>query len=100
MSTNSSEGKPLDKKKITRRNFLKLSGSAGAMATLLSLIPFGRVFGGTNNNYTNINQTSNVNAIMNKSMSSSSVHFFDLDGAKPQFYSPTGSRTIMNVDNF
>jgi oxalate decarboxylase len=30
----------------------------------------------------------------------SSSHIFDLDGAKPQFYGPTGSRTIMNADNF
>jgi oxalate decarboxylase len=30
----------------------------------------------------------------------SSIHIFDLDGAKPHFSSPTGSRTIMNVDNF
>jgi len=30
----------------------------------------------------------------------SSIHIFDLDEAKPQFYSPTGSRTIVNADNF
>ena len=44
-----------------------------------------------------------MNTMMNKSTystTSSSVHFFDLDGAKPQFYSPTGSRTKMNADNF
>lgn len=55
--------------------------------------------GGANNNDTNINKTSNVNAVMNKSTSSSG-HFFDLDGAKQQFYSPTGNRTVMNADNF
>jgi oxalate decarboxylase len=30
----------------------------------------------------------------------SSIYIFDLDGTKPHFSSPTGSRTIMNVDNF
>jgi hypothetical protein len=36
-----------------------------------------------------------VNTVMNKNtISSSSTHFFDLDGAKPQFSSATGSRTI------
>jgi oxalate decarboxylase len=30
----------------------------------------------------------------------SSTHIFDLDGAKPQFQSVTGSRTLMNADNF
>lgn len=30
----------------------------------------------------------------------SSIHIFDLDGAKPQFSSPAGTRTIMNADNF
>lgn len=96
VSTNSSENKS-QVKKFTRRNFLKLVGAAGAVATLSSLIPFGKVFGNTNNN-TDINQTSNMNTVMNKQ--ESSIHIFDLDGAKPQFYSPTGSRTIMNVDNF
>jgi hypothetical protein len=55
---------------------------------------FGEVFGRTNN-VTNINQKSNT--VVNKQ--TSSIHIFDLDGAKPQFYSPTGSRTIMNADN-
>lgn len=39
-----------------------------------------------------------LNTAMNKQ--SSSIHIFDLDGAKPQFQSVTGSRTIMNADNF
>ena len=95
MSTNSSEDKSQGKR-ITRRDFLKLVGAAGAVATLPSLLPFGKVFGGTNNN-TNINQTSSMNP-MNKQ--TSSLHIFDLDGAKPQFSSPNGSRTLMNVDNF
>ena len=42
MSTNSSEDKFHDKK-ITRRDFLKLAGAAGVVATLPSLIPFGKV---------------------------------------------------------
>jgi oxalate decarboxylase len=66
------------------------------VATLPSLIPLGKAFGGTNND-TNINQTSNLNKVNKQT---SSIHIFDLDGAKPQFSSPTGSRTIMNADNF
>ena len=100
MVTESAEHKSQDKK-FTRRDFLKLAGAAGAVgATLPSLMSFGQVFGssGANNN-TNINQTtSNMNTVMNKQ--SSSIHIFDLDGAKPQFQSVTGSRTIMNADNF
>jgi hypothetical protein len=37
-----------------------------------------------------------MNTAMNKQ--STLVHIFDLDGAKPQFQSVTGSRTIMNAD--
>ena len=70
------------------------------MTALSSFIPFGKVYGGANNNDTNINKTRNVNVVMNKSTSSSSGHFFDLDGAKPQFHSPTGNRTVMNAANF
>lgn len=43
MSTNSSEDKS-QAKKVTRRDFLKLAGVVGAVATLPSLIPFGKVF--------------------------------------------------------
>lgn len=97
--TNTSEHKSQDKK-FTRRDFLKLAGAAGAVgATLPSLMSFGQVLGssGANNNNTNINQTTyNTNTTMNKQ--SSSIHIFDLDGAKPQFQSVTGSRTIMNAD--
>jgi oxalate decarboxylase/phosphoglucose isomerase-like protein (cupin superfamily) len=39
-----------------------------------------------------------MNTVTKKEMSL--IHIFDLDGAKPQFSSPTGSRTIMNADNF
>ena len=96
MSTNSSEDKSHDKK-ITRRDFLKLAGAAGVVATLPSLIPFGKVFGGTKND-TNINQTSITNPVINKQ--TPSIHIFDLDGTKPQISSPNGSRTLMNADNF
>ena len=100
MGPNLKEHKSQDKK-FTRRDFLKLAGVAGAVgATLPSLISFGQVLGsvGTNNN-TNINQTTtSKSTIMNQQ--SSSVRIFDLDGAKPQFQSLIGSRTILNADNF
>ena len=96
MSRNSSEDKSYDKK-ITRRDFLKLAGAAGVVATLPSLIPFGKIFGGTKDG-TNINQTSNMNPVISKQ--TRSIHIFDLDGTKPQFSSPNGSRTLMNTDNF
>src|SRR6478609_8097927 len=93
MSTKSSEDKSHDKK-ITRRDFLKLAGAAGVVATLPSLIPFDKVFGSTKN----INQTSITNPVINKQ--TSSIHIFDLDRTKPQFSSANGSRTLMNADNF
>jgi oxalate decarboxylase/phosphoglucose isomerase-like protein (cupin superfamily) len=96
VSKNSAEDK-VQGKEFTRRNFLKLVGVTGVVATLSSLIPFGKAFGGTSNN-TNINQTGNVNTVIKKP--TSSTHIFDLDAAKPQFHSPTGSRTIMNANNF
>ena len=96
MSTKSSEDKSHDKK-ITRRDFLKLAVAAGVVATLPSLIPFDKVFGGTKND-TNINQTSITNPVINKQ--TQSIHIFDLDRTKPQFSSPNGSRTLMNADNF
>lgn len=70
------------------------------MATPLSFIPFGQVVGGSStNSSTNINRTkSNLDTSINKQ--TSSVHIFNLDGAIPQFQSPTGSRTLMNADNF
>lgn len=100
MAPNLKEHKSQDKK-LTRRDFLKLAGVAGAVgATLPSLISFGQVLGsvGTNNN-TNINQTTtSKSTAMNQQ--SSSVRIFDLDGAKPQFQSVIGSRTILDADNF
>ena len=100
MSTNSSTDKQ-PRREITRRDFLKLAGAAGAfLVTLPSFIPFGQVVvsSGTNSS-TNINRTtSNLDTSINKQ--TSSVHIFNLDGAIPQFQSPTGSRTLMNADNF
>ena len=92
MSINWSEDKSHDKK-ITRRDFLKLAGAAGVVATLPSLIPFG-----STKNDTNINQTSITNPVINKQ--TPSIHIFDLDWTKPQISSPNGSRTLMNADNF
>jgi hypothetical protein len=69
--------------------------AARAVATLPFLISLGKVIAVPTND-TNINQT-NKRTVMNKP--TSSIHIFDLDGAKPQFSSPTGSRTIMNADN-
>ncbi|MGC2306816.1 MAG: twin-arginine translocation signal domain-containing protein [Nitrososphaeraceae archaeon] len=79
MAPNLKEHKSQDKK-LTRRDFLKLAGVAGAVgATLPSLISFGQVLGsvGTNNN-TNINQTTtSKSTAMNQQ--SSSVRIFDLE---------------------
>jgi oxalate decarboxylase len=102
MTTNSSADKQ-PRREITRRDFLKLAGAAGAVLTTLpSFIPFGQVVGGSSsgtNNSTNVNRTtSNLDTSINKQ--TSSVHIFNLDGAIPQFQSPTGSRTLMNADNF
>lgn len=57
MTTNSSADKQ-PRNEITRRDFLKLAGAAGAvLATLLSFIPFGQVVGGIGtNNSTNVNR--------------------------------------------
>ncbi|MPZ07309.1 MAG: twin-arginine translocation signal domain-containing protein [Nitrososphaeraceae archaeon] len=60
MSTNSSADKQ-PRREITRRDFLKLAGAAGAvLATLPSFIPFGQVVGGSGsgtNSSTNVNRT-------------------------------------------
>ena len=61
MSTNSSEDKSHDNKKITRRDFLKLSGAIAAMTGLSFFILLGKLFGATNKDANNITQTSNAN---------------------------------------
>jgi len=96
MSSNSAEDKQEDGK-ITRRDFMKLIGAAGALATLPTLVPFSKVFGVTANE-TSTNQTGNISGVTNDQNPGSNS--FNLDGAKPQFFSPTGSRTIMTADNF
>jgi oxalate decarboxylase len=96
MSSNSAEDKQEDGK-ITRRDFMKLIGAAGALATLPTLVPFSKVFGVTANE-TSTNQTGNISGVTNDQNPRSNA--FNLDGAKPQFFSPTGSRTIMTADNF
>jgi len=96
MSTNSADDKQREGK-ITRRDFMKIVGAAGAVATLPALVPFSKVFGVTMNN-TQMNQTGNIKGVMNSQ--TSGTHAFNLDGTKPQFSSPTGSRTTMNADNF
>jgi oxalate decarboxylase len=96
-NTPANSSKDAKDKKITCREFMNLVGAAGALATLPFLIPLGKVFGATNND-TSINQTSDFNTPMEKQ--TTSIHTFNLDGAKPQFTSPTGSRSTMNKDNF
>lgn len=43
------------KEKVTRRHFLKLVGAAGTLATLATVIPFGKIFANSNT-VTNTNQ--------------------------------------------
>jgi hypothetical protein len=83
--------------KVTRRHFLKLVGAAGTVATLTTMIPFSRVFAGTNND-TNINKTTSVNQPVVQQMIQ--THSYNLDASEPQFSSQTGTRTLMNADNF
>ena len=63
MSSNSAEDKQEDGK-ITRRDFMKLIGAAGALATLSTLVPFSKVFGVTANE-TSTNQTGNISGVTN-----------------------------------
>jgi oxalate decarboxylase/phosphoglucose isomerase-like protein (cupin superfamily) len=86
-----------NKEKVTRRHFLKLVGAAGTVATLTTVIPFSRVFASTNND-TNINQTGSMDQPMVRQ--TTQTQSFNLDAAKPQFRSTTGTRTLMNADNF
>jgi oxalate decarboxylase len=76
---------------------MKLIGAAGALATLPTLVPFSKVFGVTANE-TSTNQTGNISGVTNDQNPGSNS--FNLDGAKPHFFSPKGSRTIMTADNF
>jgi oxalate decarboxylase len=85
------------KEKVTRRHFLKLVGAAGTLATLATVIPFGKIFANSNN-VTNNNHTESINQPIKQQLVNS--HSYDLEGASPQFISPIGSRTLMNADNF
>jgi oxalate decarboxylase len=104
MFMNSAQNDKSQDKKITRRDFLKLAGVAGAVgATLPSILSFGQILGSgdpTNNTNTNINRTMNNNTNMVSDQKMSPAQTFNLDGAIPQFSTATGSRTIMNADNF
>jgi oxalate decarboxylase len=83
--------------KVTRRHFLKLVGAAGTVATLTTVIPFSRIFAGTNND-TNFNKTGSENQPVVQQVIQ--THSFNLDAAEPQFSSQTGTRTLMNAGNF
>jgi oxalate decarboxylase len=85
--------------KISRRDFLKFIGATGAIFTLSSLAPSSKAFAsGANTTYTNSNQTSFSPPPQPKAMTS--PHVFNLDTAMPQISNISGSRTIVNADNF
>lgn len=93
--------RPLDEdstneQKMSRRNFIKLLGAAGAAVTLPSLIPLGRSFGASTSNAT---ATAN-NTSSQLTTNTNSVYTFNLDGTTPQVSNSNGSRTIANADNF
>src|SRR5690242_8960159 len=97
--------KPLDEdstneQKMSRRNFIKLLGAAGAAVTLPSLIPIGRAFGAGNaGNSSNATTTAN-NTSSQLTTNTNSVYSFNLDGTTPQVSNSNGSRTIANANNF
>lgn len=97
--------KPLDEdstneQKMSRRNFIKLLGAAGAAVTLPSLIPIGRAFGASNaGNSSNAITTAN-NTSSQLTTNTNSVYTFNLDGTTPQVSNSNGSRTIANANNF
>lgn len=93
--------RPLDEdstneQKMSRRNFIKLLGAAGAAVTLPSLIPLGRSFGASTSNAT----TTANNTSSQLTTNTNSVYTFNLDGTTPQVSNSNGSRTIANADNF
>lgn len=97
--------KPLDEdstneQKMSRRNFIKFLGAAGAAVTLPSLIPLGRVFGASTTSNTS-NATATANSTNSQlTTNTNSVYTFNLDGTTPQVSNSNGSRTIANADNF
>jgi hypothetical protein len=48
------------KEKVTRHHFLKLVGAAGTLATLATVMPFGKIFANSNN-VTNTTYTEGIN---------------------------------------
>jgi oxalate decarboxylase len=97
--------KPLDEdstneQKMSRRNFIKLLGAAGAAVTLPSLIPIGRAFGASSaGNSSNATATAN-NTSSQLTTNTNSIYTFNLDGTTPQVSNSNGSRTKANADNF
>jgi oxalate decarboxylase len=85
-------------RKISRRDFLNFIGATGAIFTLSSLVPSAKAFAsGANTTYTNSSQAS-FSPPQPKAMTS--PHVFNLDTAMPQISNTSGSRTIVNADNF
>ena len=85
--------------KISRRDFLKYIGAAGAIFGLSSL-PFSKTFA-AGTNATNNSQTSLLPAPPSKSKQApSSPHIFNLDGTTPQSSNAPGSGTTASADNF
>ena len=80
--------------KISRRDFLKLVGVAGAFATLPTLLPLGKVFA------TNGNVTSSKNETKTATKTSNGSHKFNLDGTPPQVANTMGSRTMVDMHYF
>jgi oxalate decarboxylase len=84
-------------RKISRRDFLKFIGATGAVFTLSSLAPSAKAFAsGANTTYTNNSQIS----IPPQQKEIASPHVFNLDITIPQISNISGSRTIVNADNF
>jgi mannose-6-phosphate isomerase-like protein (cupin superfamily) len=100
MSINpSEENNSNSDRKISRRDFLNFIGATGAIFTLSSLVPSSaKAFAsGANTTYTNNSQTS-IPPPQPTEIASS--HIFNLDTAMSQTSNISGSRTIVNADNF
>ena len=99
MSDNSKDNNSSDSK-ISRRDFIKFVGAAGAVLTLPSLIPLGRVFG-ANTTGVSGNVSGQVNATSSQlKTNTKSIYTYNLDRATPQTSNTNGTRTMANVDNF
>lgn len=99
MQDNSKDNNSSDSK-ISRRDFIKFVGAAGAVLTLPSLIPLGRVFG-ANTTGVRRNVSSQVNATSSQlKTNTKSIYTYNLDIATPQTSKTNGTRTMANADNF